>query len=68
LLIGLIIGLAGALGFAQLLRSQLYNTSPYDLPTFVTTTLIFAVVAFLACLIPARHATKINPMVALRAE
>jgi putative ABC transport system permease protein len=68
LLIGLIIGLAGAFGLAQLLRSQLVNISPSDPLTFLLITLVFAAVAFLACFLPARRATEIDPMVALRAE
>jgi len=68
LLIGLILGLAGAFGLARLLRAMLYNTSPSDPLTFVLITLVFATVAFLACFLPARRATAIDPMVALRAE
>lgn len=68
LIIGLVIGLACALGMAQLLRSQLYNTSPNDPLTLVSIVLVFSVAAMLACYLPARRASKIDPIVALRAE
>lgn len=68
IVIGLVAGLAGALGFAQLLRSQLYDTSPYDPLTFVIITLVLATVALLATWLPARRATRVDPIEALRTE
>ena len=66
--IGLGIGLAIALGFAQALKSMLYDVSPADPVTFIGIALLLIVVAALATLIPARRAMKVDPMVALRYE
>lgn len=64
--LGLILGVAGALGLAQVLSSMLFNTGKYDPATFAAVAAILSVVALLACLIPARRAMKVNPIVALR--
>jgi predicted permease len=66
--IGLGIGFAAALVIGRLLKSQLFETSAYN-PVLLTMTLsILAVAALLACLFPARRATLVNPVEALRAE
>ena len=65
---GLLIGTAGALAGAKLLGALLYNTSPYDPVTFLAIALLLAAVALLACWLPARRATKVDPMIALRCE
>jgi predicted permease len=65
---GVVIGLVGALATAQLLRGLLYGVSPMDLVTFISVPLLLALVALLACLLPARRAAKVDPMVALRYE
>jgi putative ABC transport system permease protein len=67
-LIGVGIGLAGAWGLTRFLSKLLVGVSTTDLLTFsiVTFTLLFA--AFLACYLPARRATKVDPLVALRYE
>jgi macrolide transport system ATP-binding/permease protein len=67
-LIGLGIGLLAALGLSQLMSSVLYEVSATDIFTFVLVPLLLASVALLACLVPARRATKVDPMVALRYE
>ncbi len=67
-LIGAFVGLLGALALTRVLTSVLFNVGPTDPLTFVTVTLSLCVVALLACYIPARRATKIDPMVALRYE
>ncbi len=66
--LGLFLGIAGALGLAQFLSSMLFNVGKYDPATFAEVAGILAVVALLACLIPARRAIKVNPIVALRYE
>ena len=66
--IGLLLGTAGALASTRVLSALLFNVSPYDPVSFIGIILILSAVAFLACWIPARRATKVNPIVALRAE
>jgi putative ABC transport system permease protein len=66
--IGLLLGAIGAAAAAQLLRSQLYDTAVYDVWTFAAVPVVLAVVALLACFLPARRAASVDPMVALRVE
>jgi putative ABC transport system permease protein len=65
---GLLLGLLGALLATRVMRSLLYSTSATDALSFVATSLTLLAVTLLACYIPARRATKVDPMVALRYE
>jgi ABC-type antimicrobial peptide transport system permease subunit len=67
-LIGASIGVAGALGLTRFLASLLYGVKARDPLTFVAVSLILIVVALLASYIPARRATKVDPLVALKYE
>ena len=67
-LAGVAAGLAAALASAQLIASLLYGVSPADPATYILVALLLSGVALLACLVPARRATKVDPMVALRYE
>jgi len=67
-LIGVVVGAAGALAMTRLIAGLLYGVSPTDGPTFVVVGLMVTLVAFLACYLPARRATRVDPLEALRYE
>ncbi|HEY6272245.1 MAG TPA: ABC transporter permease, partial [Terriglobales bacterium] len=67
-LVGTAVGVAAAMGLGRLLASMLYGVKPGDPVTLVAVTLLLIVVALVAALIPARRATTVDPMVALRQE
>ena len=66
--LGLAIGLLSAAGLARLLRSLLLGLSPWDPLAFAGVALVLLVAAFLACLVPARRAMRVDPLLALRHE
>jgi putative ABC transport system permease protein len=66
--IGLGIGITAALALGRLLRTQLYQVSPHNPALLLTTTMVLALVALIACLFPARRATQVDPIRALRVE
>jgi predicted permease len=65
-LVGGALGLAGALALTRLMSSFLYGITPTDPPTLIAVCLLLGLVALLACYLPARRATRLDPMIALR--
>ena len=66
--LGLVIGMVAALALGRLLTTQLYEVSPHNPALLATTAITLGAVALLACFLPARRATFVNPIEALRAE
>jgi predicted permease len=67
-LCGVAIGLAGAFAATRLMRSLLFGVTTTDSTTFVTVSVLIMIVAIVACYLPARRASRVDPMVALRYE
>jgi putative ABC transport system permease protein len=67
-LIGVAIGICAALGLTRLLASLLFGVHPRDPLIFIAVPVLLTAVALLACYLPARRATRINPLEALRWE
>jgi len=66
--LGIVVGAAGAWGIGRLLENSLYGITGGDMLTYVGSASMFLLVAFVACLLPARRAAKVDPMAALRCE
>ena len=66
--IGLAVGVAGALAAGRVLSAYLYDTAPRDPIIFAGVAVVFVLAGIVACLIPARRATTVDPLIALRAE
>lgn len=66
--IGLAVGIVSAFALGRLIASQLYQVSAYNPALLVGSTLLLATTAFIACLLPARRATRVDPIQALRTE
>jgi putative ABC transport system permease protein len=66
--VGVAIGIAGAFALTRWMQSQLFGVSPTDPPTFVGVALLLILVSLAACYFPARRATRVDPLVALRYE
>jgi predicted permease len=66
--LGLALGMTGAFAVTRLMTALLYETEPLDLATFASVTGVLAAVALLSCYLPARRASRVEPMAALRAQ
>lgn len=66
--IGLLIGFVGAMGTSRLLERYLFGVSPFDPVAYLAVALVLSVAGMVATYLPARRATKIDPMTALRGD
>jgi ABC-type antimicrobial peptide transport system permease subunit len=66
--VGIGVGIVGALGLARVTRSLLFGVTPNDPATYAAVSVVIAAVALLACLVPAQRAVRVDPLVAIRDE
>jgi len=66
--VGVALGLVGAVSFSRVLEGMLFNTDPTDPATFAAVSLLFVAAALAACWVPARRATRVDPIVALKSD
>lgn len=65
---GVAVGIPAAFSLTRLMRSQLFGVSDHDLLTFIAVSVVLISVALIACWLPARRATRVDPIVALRSQ
>ena len=66
--VGIALGLIGAIAASRTLGSLLYGVGALDVPAFALAIIALALVALIACFLPARRATQVDPVIALRSE
>jgi putative ABC transport system permease protein len=66
--VGIVIGLAGALGLSRLTQKMLFGVSPSDPATYFGVAAVIAAIALIACMVPARRAMMVDPLTAIRGE
>ena len=67
-ILGLAIGLLASVAVSRVIASQLWGVSPHDPVTLATVAAVLLITGLVACLVPARRATRVDPLVALRYE
>jgi ABC-type antimicrobial peptide transport system permease subunit len=66
--VGVVVGLAAALGLTRFVRTMLFEIQPNDPTTFAAVAITLSVVAVVAAVVPARRASRVDPVIAIRSE